>query len=72
MLYQAGIKPDYVSLYFLYVYMFVYISITGRYEAGLYQYVLYQLVSSRAGISRTVLYYIDNKPFCIESWYVFL
>ena len=41
MLYQAGIKPDYVSLYFLYVYMFVYISITGRYEAGLYQYVLF-------------------------------
>ena len=30
--------------------MFVYISITGRYEAGLYQYVLYQLVSIRAGI----------------------
>ena len=50
MLYQAGIKPDYVSLYFLYVYMFVYISITGQYQAGLYQYVLYQLVNIRAGI----------------------
>ena len=49
MLYQAGNKPDYVLLYFL-IYMFVYISITGRYEAGLYQHVLYQLVSSRAGL----------------------
>ena len=50
MLYQAGIKPDYISSYFLYVYIFVYIGITGRYEAGLYQHVLYQLVSSRAGM----------------------
>ena len=66
MLYQAGIKPDYVLLYFL-IYMFVYISITGRYETGLYQYVLFQLVSIRADIKPdSTIFYISNKPFVIK------